>query len=188
MSLRHGSVALLGVKLSSSFLPGPVSMDGLVRTESGYRLAARMHKGYFGPLPAAAADQREPWCLMPHEEREVTHLQEHAVGVEVVRAEAGWEIVIDSDPRPDVYMQVAFWFAKDVDLFGNGLEPIGPDAFFWKSGTLVASVGDDRWELTGGSHEHWLETLQHDAPGEGIRTVLVNLLTPVRHRIAMVER
>ncbi|MDQ1909646.1 hypothetical protein RAC89_03885 [Paenibacillus sp. GD4] len=189
-SIRHGEVSLLGTQMYTSFTPGLVEMEQFQRADHGYRMWTEMEKGYHGPvpkvlLPESAAGRISPWYLLPHHKRPVTHLQKHRLQVEVTRQQDSWQLHILGDDLPDVFTQVAFSFGLNGMLRGDGLQELEKDAWFWSEGSIRLEAGGDWMELTGGAHEHRIKVLRVNPVRPGIRTVLVNLITPFDHTFTL---
>ncbi|WP_248926926.1 hypothetical protein [Paenibacillus hamazuiensis] len=185
-ALRHGRVNLLATQMFTSFTPGLVEMEHFARTENGYRMAAHMEKGYYGPvpkehLPETARAPISPWYLLPHHMRPVTHLQKHTLEVEVAPGAKEWKLRVKADDLPDVFTQVAFSFNLDSKLSGEGLQPIENHAYFWTEGAIRCENGGDALELSAGAHEHKLKVIRVNPIQNGVQTVLVNLMTPLDH-------
>ncbi|WP_372634925.1 hypothetical protein [Cohnella sp.] len=185
-SLRHGKADLLGVKLSTSFSPGIVAFDEFAAADGEYKLAKTMEKGYYGPvhrsmLPdSRGINETSPWYLLPHQERPLTHLQQHRLEAQVSRDGEEWIFHVKSDELEDVYTQLTFIFGANGCLSGEGLEPVNGHQFFFKSGSLLYTEGQDTIEISGGAYEHWLPVLREDRhpAGNGCRYAHINLITP----------
>lgn len=182
-ALRHGKAKLLGVQVSSSFEPGFVKMNELKQLEDGYLLSGSEFKGYYGPiaadrLPASAGGEVSPWYLLPHQLREVTHLQKHEVQVELTETGEGWKLRVCCD-KPDVLLtQISFIFGKDGVFSGGDREPAEAGTEFWKDGAVTFKSGDDWIELDGGAHEHRMKSIRGASYPADCRTLVVNVLTP----------
>lgn len=184
-ALRHGDARLLAVQIGTSFEPGHVKMNQLQMEEHGYRLVATETKGYYGPiaaaeLPETAASEISPWYLLPHQWREVTHLQRHHVEAELTESEQGWQLSIRCAEPEGMMVQVAFVFGNEGVLTGEALTPVD-DIHFWKEGKARYSAGEDWIELDGGAHEHWVKALRNASVPDGCQTLIVNLMTPYDH-------
>ncbi|WP_341281062.1 hypothetical protein [Paenibacillus sp. FSL H8-0537] len=195
-SLRHGSASLLAVKVSTAFTPGVVSFDQFQAEDGHYKLGKRMYKGYNGPIPSHLLPKLEadgvtadaPWYLLPHGERERTHLQEHFIESELTQTADGWDIRLHSDKlQEDVMTQLTFVFAKDGKLSGEGLEAIaGSSNYFLKQGSCRYETSDgSAIELTSGAFEHWMPSVRDDSHPAGCQSVIVNLLSPVDNRFSI---
>ncbi|TCN01101.1 hypothetical protein EV294_101553 [Paenibacillus sp. BK033] len=182
-ALRHGKAKLLGVQVSSSFEPGFIKMNELDQAENGYRLSGSETKGYYGPiaadkLPESAAEQVSPWYLLPHQLREVTHLQQHQVEVELTETVEGWRLRV-SCGKPDVLLtQISFIFGKDGELSGGDRTPAETGTEFWKEGIVTFMAGEDWIQLDGGAHEHRMKSIRGAAYPADCQTLVVNVLTP----------
>ncbi|MBB3109660.1 hypothetical protein FHS18_001723 [Paenibacillus phyllosphaerae] len=183
LALRHGAARLLGVQVSSSFEPGFIKMNALAQQDNGYRLSGEESKGYYGPiatdrLPASAGGAVSPWYLLPHQLREVTHLQHHHVDVELNETEDGWQLRVRCD-KPDVLLtQISFVFGKEGTLQGGELSPAETGTQFWHGGVVTYAAGDDWIELDGGAHEHRAKSIRGAAFPTNCQTLVVNVLTP----------
>jgi hypothetical protein len=182
-ALRHGKAGLLGVQVSSTFEPGFIKMNELEQLENGYLLSGTESKGYYGPivtdrLPEMAAGQVSPWYLLPHQLREVTHLQQHQVQVELTETEEGWKLRVQCD-KPDVLMtQISFIFGKDGQFSGGERTTAETGTEFWQDGTVRFSAGDDWIELDGGAQEHRMKSIRGASYPSDCQTLVVNVLTP----------
>lgn len=187
-SLRHGKLRLLGTKISTSFSPGIVSFDELEVREGGYRLRTVMEKGYNAPISRDLLEKLEkvegrPWYLLPHEHREITHLQKHAIAVEVTPYQDRWSIHVKSDQLEEVFTQITFILGEEGELNGEGVKQIQEQQYFLTGGKAVYSVGKEKIEISPGAHEHWLGTLREDVHPPGCIYLSINLMTPVDHTI-----
>ncbi|MDG0791135.1 hypothetical protein OMP38_09815 [Cohnella ginsengisoli] len=187
-ALRHGAARLLGVQVATYFAPGFVPMNSLVEAEGGYRLAGEQHKGYYGPvtaerLPSTAAEATSPWYLLPHHQREETHVQRLRVAVDVVEAADGWELVIRSSEPEELMTQISVILAADGELSGGELAPAGAGKQFWKSGTLRYEAGGDALELSGGAYAHTAGFVREANLPFDCQTLLLNVVTPFETRI-----
>ncbi|WP_338552392.1 hypothetical protein [Paenibacillus sp. KS-LC4] len=182
-ALRHGAARLLGVQVSSSFEPGFIKMNDMEQLESGFILTGTESKGYYGPiptdrLPEIASSAVSPWYLLPHQLREVTHLQKHDVRIELIESPDGWHIRVQCD-KPDVLLtQISFIFGKEGQLAGGELAPAETGTQFWKAGTVKYTAGDDWIEMDGAAHEHWAKSIRGAAFPSDCQTLVVNVLTP----------
>lgn len=182
-ALRHGKAKLLGVQVSSTFEPGFIKMNGMEQLDNGYLLSGTEAKGYYGPiatdrLPELAAGQVSPWYLLPHQLREVTHLQQHQVQVELTETGDGWKLRVSCD-KPDVLMtQISFIFGKDGEFSGGERSTAEAGSEFWKDGTVTFKAGDDWIELDGGAHEHRMKSIRGASYPADCQTLVVNVLTP----------
>lgn len=181
-ALRHGAARLLAVQIGTSFEPGIVRMNQLEVQERGYRLTATETKGYYGPvasadLPETAGSPISPWYLLPHQLREITHLQYHRVEAQFTANEQGWQLRISCLEPEGMMAQVAFVFGSEGTFAGGNLTPMEA-AHFWKEGTVRYSSGNDWIEMDGGAHEHWVTTLRNASVPAGCQTLIVNLMTP----------
>ncbi|MGO4106893.1 hypothetical protein [Paenibacillus sp. YAF4_2] len=182
-ALRHGEAKLLGVQVSSTFEPGFIKMNDLEQLGNGYLLSGTEAKGYYGPiarerLPESAGAQVSPWYLLPHQLREVTHLQQHQVQIELTEAEDGWKLRVKCD-KPDVLMtQISFIFGKDGQFSGGERAPAETGTEFWQDGTVRFSAGDDWIELDGGAQEHGMKSIRGASYPSDCQTLVVNVLTP----------
>ncbi|OXM86592.1 hypothetical protein CF651_09060 [Paenibacillus rigui] len=199
-SLRHGKARLLGVQLSSSFSPGIVPMQRLIRTEQGtssYRLYAEVDKGYNGTIPAellpeSSRSEMSPWYLLPHQHRPMTHSQTHRVQVDVQGVDhLTWQVRVSSDSPEDVFTQIAFIFGEEGQFVVEAgdkesvLQQAAPHAQFWKQGCVRYQVGEDRIELEAGAHEHTLTGVRDIQHPSGASSLLVNLITPFEHTFTL---
>lgn len=182
-ALRHGTAKLLGVVVSSSFEPGFIKMNEMEQLDSGYRLSGTESKGYYGPvaddrLPETAGGSVSPWYLLPHQLREVTHLQQHHVRIELIETPDGWRIRVVCD-KPDVLMtQISFVFGKEGTFEGGELTPAETGTQFWKAGVVKYAAGGDWIELAGGAHEHRAKSIRGASFPADCQTLVVNVLTP----------
>jgi len=182
-ALRHGAARLLGVQVSSSFEPGFIKMNEMEQLDSGYRLSGKEEKGYYGPvpgdqLPESAGGSISPWYLLPHQLREVTHLQQHRVQIELTETGDGWQLRVRCD-KPDVLLtQISFVFGKEGAFEGGELLPAEKGAQFWKNGAVRFTAGDDWIEVDGGAHEHRAKSIRGAAFPADCQTLVVNVLTP----------
>lgn len=182
-ALRHGAAKLLGVQVSSSFEPGFIKMNDLAQFESGYRLTGEETKGYYGPiaadrLPESAKGAVSPWYLLPHQLREMTHLQRHQVAVELTETGEGWKLRVRCD-MPDVLLtQISFVFGKEGAFSGGERAPAETGTEFWKEGAVTYACGEDRIVVTGGAHEHRAKSIRGAAFPADCQTLVVNVLTP----------
>lgn len=182
-ALRHGAARLLGVQVSSSFEPGFIKMNELEQLESGYAMSGTETKGYYGPiageqLPRTAGDPVSPWYLLPHQLREVTHLQEHHVRIELAEKPDGWKLRVQCD-KPDVLVtQISFVFGKEGIFEGGELAPAETGTQFWKDGTVRFTSGSDWIEVDGGAHEHRAKSIRGASFPADCQTLVVNVLTP----------
>lgn len=182
-SLRHGEVKLLGISVSSMFMPGIVEMEQFAVAAPGYRMKTTMHKGYNGPipqeyLPAMDHTNISPWYLLPHQHRPLTHVQQHEIAVEIAQEGALWNIRIHSDVREDVLTQVSFVFHEECLIAGDGLVSGEGSTKLWTSGVLHCTAGSDRIEISEGQQDHGLWTIRNAETQHGVQTVKVNLLSP----------
>ncbi|MCR2807685.1 hypothetical protein NQZ67_27720 [Paenibacillus sp. SCIV0701] len=183
LALRHGEAKLLGVQVSSSFEPGFIKMNELEPLEDGYRLAGSESKGYYGPvaaerLPESAGAPVSPWYLLPHQLREVTHLQHHHVQVELAEEAGGWRLRVQCD-MPDVMLtQISFIFGREGTFAGGERADAEAGTQFWKDGTVRYSSGSDWIELDGGAHEHGAKSIRGAGFPADCKTLVVNVLTP----------
>lgn len=183
LALRHGAAKLLGVLVSSSFEPGFVKMNVLEQLEEGYNLSGKESKGYYGPiaadrLPESAKGPVSPWYLLPHQLRDVTHLQHHQVQVEMRKAGDGWQLRVRCG-MPDVLLtQIAFVFGREGSFEGGELASAEAGTQFWKGGKVRYSAGGDWIELDGGAHEHGVRSIRGAAFPADCQTLVVNVLTP----------
>lgn len=186
LSLRHGPVRLLGVKLASSFEPGIVQFDQFQAQAGVYKLAATLEKGYNGPIPQqylpASPDraQASPWYLLPHQHRPFTHMQRHTLQAEIAAGSGQWDIRLWSDDREDVFTQVTFILGMEGKLAGSGLHETkeGGERYYLKSGSFTYEAGGKGLEISAGAFEHWLPVLREDTHPAGCLYVHVNLVTP----------
>lgn len=199
-SLRHGAVKLHGIRVSTLFSPGIVYMDKLQRESGGYKLYAKMEKGYNGPisaqdLPETSTQSVSPWYLLPHHKRALTHVQEHRIEIDIMRSDRDWTIRLHTDDLEDVLTQVVFLFDMDNKLSikpeaeqsaesesvdqQNQLVAHSDRLLFWKQGVLHCESGEDWLQIESGQYDHQL-TASHgiDTSLPGIQTVAVNLLSP----------
>ncbi|MCM3626840.1 hypothetical protein M3194_05630 [Paenibacillus glycanilyticus] len=182
-ALRHGKAQLLGVQVSSTFEPGFIKMNEMEQLENGYLLSGTESKGYYGPiatdkLPEFAAGKVSPWYLLPHQLREVTHLQQHQVQVELTETAEGWRIRVRND-KPDVLMtQISFIFGKNGQFSGGKRTAAEPGTQFWQDGTVIYSAGEDRIELDGGAFEHRMKSIRGASYPADCETLVVNVITP----------
>ncbi|MFB9329998.1 hypothetical protein ACFFSY_28995 [Paenibacillus aurantiacus] len=182
-ALRHGAAKLLGVQVSSSFEPGFIKMNDLEQLDDGYRLSGEESKGYYGPiaaerLPESAAGAVSPWYLLPHQLREVTHLQHHMVAVELTETKDGWKLRVRCD-MPDVLLtQISFVFGKEGAFSGGERAPAETGTQFWKAGVVTFASGEDWIEVTGGAHEHRARSIRGASLPADCQTLVVNVLTP----------
>lgn len=183
-SLRHGKVKLHGIRLSSLFSPGIVHMDTLKKDALSYKLQASMEKGYNAPLaaenlPQSAFEPISPWYLLPHQKRELTHVQKHLVEAEVIPQDSEWIIKLHTSDLEDVITQVVFLFGADNQLSGPSLVKHSDQLSSWKDGVLRCQSGEDWIEIEGGAFQHKIPAINGaDQPGPGIHAVTVNLLSP----------
>lgn len=181
-ALRHGEARVLGIGISSLFMPGPVEMQRLEEAEDGFHMGAVMHKGYNGPidvqqLPASAREPISPWYLLPHQYRELTHVQRHELAVTAkLVEEREWVLAMRSDDHEDVVYQVALWLGEG-ELEGGQFEDAGNGRLYWLGGTVRYTAGGQTIELSGGRKEHGQPDMSSLAVSAG-RTLLVNLVTP----------
>ncbi|PZE21653.1 hypothetical protein [Paenibacillus xerothermodurans] len=185
-ALRHGEANFKGVQLVTSFMPGVVEMETLDQRDGGYRLTSSMEKGYNGPIPAellpdSARKPVSPWYLLPHQHRPLTHVQQFSMKAHIMPTEAGWRIRIVSDDREDVYAQLLFSFARNGQITGPGVEPLGEGTAFWRHGSVRFAAGSDWIELDGGGQDHIIRTMRGAQAPIDSHTLLVNLLTPFEH-------
>ena len=182
-ALRHGAARLLGVQVSSSFEPGFIKMNDMEQLESGFVLKGTESKGYYGPiptdrLPEIASNAVSPWYLLPHQLREVTHLQQHDVRIELIETPDGWRLRVQCD-KPDVLLtQISFVFGKEGQLAGGERASAETGTQFWKAGTVKFTAGEDWIEMDGGAHEHWAKSIRGAAFPVDCQTLVVNVLTP----------
>ncbi len=185
-SLRHGALRLLALEVSTQFMPGPVPMNSLQRTESGWELAAEQRKGYYGPLAEehlpAAPDPSNPWYLLSHHERPLTHEQRLELQVDVGRLETGWQIRIRADKPSDCMTQLAWVFGEETRFSQGQLTELwrtgAGSAQRWTGGAVICEAGGDRLELTGAACEHTLVSVRGASSAEQCHTLLVNVMTP----------
>ncbi|WP_433619663.1 hypothetical protein [Paenibacillus cellulositrophicus] len=186
LSLRHGAVRLLGVRLASSFEPGYVKMNTLEELPDGYRLAGDEAKGYYGPLPRTALPQTaagggtSPWYLLPHHLREMTHEQHHRAEADLTADEEGFRLRVQCREPEGMMTQISFVFGGETAFAGEGLFPADESGgvLFWKQGGVRCSAGTDWIEMEGGQHGHWAKALNNTGFPAGCRTLVVNLMTP----------
>ncbi|TYP74097.1 hypothetical protein [Paenibacillus methanolicus] len=182
-ALRHGAARLLGVQVSSSFEPGFIKMNELEQVDDGYRLTGEETKGYYGPiaadrLPESASGAVSPWYLLPHQLRDVTHLQRHRVAVELTETKEGWKLRVRCD-MPDVLLtQISFVFGKEGSFSGGELAPAETGTLFWKDGVVTFASGGEWIEVSGGAHEHRAKSIRGAAFPADCQTLVVNVLTP----------
>ncbi|WP_318152672.1 hypothetical protein [Paenibacillus terricola] len=182
-ALRHGQAKLLAVGVGSSFEPGYVKMNGMEELEDGYRMFGVESKGYYAPIPSnqlpqSASESVSPWYLLPHQLREVTHLQGHRVGVELRRTADGYTLrVVCQKPDP-LLTQISFVFGRDGEFQGGELEKADIGTQWWKDGTVRYASGGDWIELDGGAHEHMAKSIRNVPLPSDCKTLIVNLLTP----------
>lgn len=182
-ALRHGAARLLGVQVSSSFEPGFIKMNELAQLQSGYLLSGTETKGYYGPiagdrLPETAGDPVSPWYLLPHQLREVTHLHQHHVQIELTETMDGWQLRVRCD-MPDVLLtQISFVFGKEGTIAGGELAPAETGTQYWKEGTVRYTAGNEWIEVDGGAHEHRARSIRGAAFPADCQTLVVNVLTP----------
>ncbi|MFC4099766.1 hypothetical protein [Paenibacillus xanthanilyticus] len=182
-ALRHGAAKLLGVQVSSSFEPGFIRMNELEQLDDGYLLTGEETKGYYGPiaadrLPESASGAVSPWYLLPHQLREVTHLQHHRVQVELTETGEGWRLRVRCD-MPDVLLtQISFVFGKEGTIRGGERAPAETGTQFWKDGIVTFVNGEDWIEVNGGAHEHRAKSIRGAAFPSDCQTLVVNVLTP----------
>lgn len=185
-ALRHGKVRLLAVQIGTAFEPGFVKMGRMEQLDNGYRLDAVESKGYYGPVPSAqlplsANESVSPWYLLPHHLREMTHEQQHHVGVQLLESEHGWKLRVHCEQPEGLMTQISFTFGAEATLFGADLSPVTGSTMLWKSGTVRCEAGDDWLELDGGAYEHWASELRNTSFPHDCQTLLVNLMTPYDH-------
>ncbi|WP_100407323.1 hypothetical protein [Bacillus solitudinis] len=187
LSLRHGSVRLLGTKITTAFSPGVVDFDEFKEIQGGYRLKKILEKGYHGPVPSEYLSQLEkveenitPWYLLPHHHRPITHLQKHLLTVDIFPGERSWDIHLTSDKHEEIFTQVTFIFGKEGQFSGEHLKAgSNPDQFFLTRGTFKYSAGNDSITISNGAYEHWIEVLNKDHHSPDCKHVSVNLMTPI---------
>lgn len=187
LSLRHGKARLLGVKLTTAFLPGLVPFEGLECTEGSYVLKSVMTKGYTGPIPglprrSSGKDLMDtlPWYLLPHEKRPVTHLQEHRMEAKISHEGNRWEIRVETDEAEDLFTQLTLLFDSSGWLEGEGLKPAAEEGhYFLTTGEAVYRAGGASIRISTGAHEHWVGVLRNDTLPGGCLALSINWMTPV---------
>lgn len=182
-ALRHGQARLLAVSVSSTFEPGFIRMNSIETVEDGYRLSGTEKKGYYGPvsgdqLPSTSSESISPWYLLPHQMREVTHLQEHHVEVGLVRTEEGYIIRVQCDKQEPLMTQISFVLGSEGEFLSGDLASADKSTQWWKDGTVRYSVGGDWIELDGGACAHTMRAIRNAPLPSDCRTLLVNLVTP----------
>jgi hypothetical protein len=184
-SLRHGKVRLLGVKVSTAFSPGVVYFDEFEEKNSGYRLRTVLEKGYNGPISAQHLVNLEqieqdlnPWYLLPHQHREITHLQQHELTIDILPSEDSWKIHIVSDQLEEVFTQITCIFGEEGTITGEHVKQGKNNQYFLTKGEAVYSVGDDAISISPGVYEHWLETVRDDSHTQGCTHLSFNVMTP----------
>jgi hypothetical protein len=188
-SLRLGSLKLLGMEIATHFMPGPVPMNSLRLTESGWELTAEQRKGYYGPVGAddlpETPDPSNPWYLLPHHRRPVTHEQRLELDVQVSKLSSGWQVRVRSGKLADCMTQISLIWAGETSFSQGGLTDVSRtdsgSVQQWTDGMLVCEAGEDKLELTGAACEHMLSSVRGASRPEHCRTLLVNLLTPFDH-------
>jgi len=184
-SLRHGDVRLLGVKLSTTFSPGVVFFDQFEEKNDGYQLKTVLEKGYNGPIPAQHLESleqlekdRNPWYLLPHQHRNMTHLQKHELTIDITPTEDSWKLHIKSDNLEEVFTQITFIFGGEGTISGEHVKEGKNQQYFLIEGEAVYSVGEDAIAISPGAYEHWLDTLREDFHTPGCKHLSINVMTP----------
>ncbi|KKI89038.1 hypothetical protein WQ54_27810 [Bacillus sp. SA1-12] len=184
-SLRHGELRLLGTKISTAFSPGIVYFNELIEQNDSYVLRATMEKGYNSPIPKHFLGELQsvdgngiPWYLLPHQHRDITHLQKHEITVKITPGTDVWRIHIKSDQLDEVFTQVTFIFDQKGTFSGEGVKHVQNEQYFLTEGKAAYSVGNLSLEISSGAHEHWLDTLREDEHSAGCKHLSLNLMTP----------
>jgi hypothetical protein len=187
LSLRHGDVRLLGTKITTAFSPGVVFFDEFNEIKGGYRLKKVLEKGYNGPIPTKylselekVEENRNPWYLLPHQHRPMTHLQKHKLTVDIFPGERSWDIHLTSDAHEEIFTQITFILGKEGELVGEHMKAgSNPNQRFLTKGTVQYRSGDDSITISDGAYEHWIEVLSKDEHSHNCKHVSVNLMTPI---------
>lgn len=185
-SLRNGEARLLGVKVSTSFSPGIVYFDEFEELNGGYRVRKVMEKGYNGPIPERylknlnPLDEKvNPWHILPHQYRTMTHLQKHEIIIDITPGKESWQIHVRSDDLEDVFTQITFIFGEEGTISGKGIEQTNNNQYFLTSGNFDYGIGEKVIKISPGAHEHRLDVLRDDAHASDCKHVSINLMTPI---------
>ncbi|HIW34380.1 MAG TPA: hypothetical protein IAA29_16480 [Candidatus Paenibacillus intestinavium] len=190
-SARKGAAKLVAVSIASTFSPGITMMEQLTETETGFALCGGFKKGYYGPihkeqLPSTAQETISPWYLLPHQHRPLTHVQEQQIDMRVDHHEKQWVITIESDERPDVITQVTLLFSPDTVISSEGLEAVEPNVWYWSGEQLqVAGADGNTFVMSGGAKDHLQVQLRNAIPSGLSKKVIINLVTPFKHRLVI---